>query len=196
MTIQLFKWMMALAIMIYMPLLFERLRNIRRTDTKHSEEYIRKRVEGIYFDVTHFYNQLGALRDDVGEPEVWPDFDRLYCSDAWNEALGCTSDRFNEAVGNYWLAGYSSGSVAGSAAGHGNRAPSSLGFLYANKVEVIDHTGDQGTASLVMHNGDEAVPVLLNMVYERDDWFIDDMTFNWNVRPGESCRSQLMALRS
>jgi hypothetical protein len=158
---------MALVLVMYLPVLFERLRNIRKTDTKHSDEYIRGRVERIYFDVTHFYNQLGALRDDVGGPEVWPDFDHLFCSKAWNEVVDNAPEHCIEAVGNYWLGGLC------------NLELSHLGFLYANKVEVIDYTGDQGTVSLLLHNDNEVVSVLLNMVFERDDWFIDNMTFNW-----------------
>ena len=174
---------MALAIMIYLPVLFEHLRGIRKSDSKHSEEYIRDRVQHIYFEVTHFYNQLGALREDVGGPTEWPDFDHLYCSEAWNkvvdalqhsEALSSATEKQHPeslpTTGSYWLG------VPG------------LGFLYINKVEVIDHTGDQGTVSLVLHNGDAAVPVLLNMVYERDDWFIDNITYYWNVCPSKTGR--------
>ena len=184
MTLQLFKWMMALAIMLYLPVLFERVRRIRKTDTRHSAEYIKQRVESIYFDVTHFYNQLGALREEeagtglsvdgescafssFGEareghklPETWPDFERLYCSEAWNKAAASTP-----IARNPWL------------------AFPQLEFLYANKVEVIDNTGDQGTVSLVMHNGDRSMPIPLNIVFEREDWFIDNMTYNWNIRP-------------
>lgn len=179
---------MALVIVMFLPVLFERLRTIRQTDTKHSEEYIRSRVERIYFDVTHFYNQLGALRDDMGGPEVWPDFDRLYCSKAWNESVGNASERCMDSMGNYW--------IGGNFFENGNQGIADLGFLYANKVEVIDHTGDQGTVSLVLHNGDETMPMLLNMVFERDDWFIDNMTYNWNVREGVVDWRQEMALRS
>jgi len=166
MTIQLFKWMMALAIMIYLPVLFERVRKIRKTDTRRSAEYIKQRIESIYFDVTHFYNQLGSLRQDLGtEPETWPDFDRLYCTEAWNAAISALPSDSGLFTRNYWL------------------CSSELGFLYANKVEVIDFTGDQGTVSLTVHNGDLAMPVLLNIVFERGDWYIDNMTYNWNIRP-------------
>lgn len=158
MTIQLFKWMMALAIVVYLPVLFERLRHIRQTDTKHSEEYIRQRVETIYFDVTRFYNRLGSLREELGLPEVWPDFDHLYCT-----------DRYAAAGGSPWIM-------------H-KEEDEEPGFIYVNKIEVIDHTGDQGTVSLVLHNGDMAVPVLLNMVYERNDWFVDKITYNWEMAP-------------
>lgn len=196
MTIQLFKWLMALVLVMFLPVLFERLCNIRKTDAKHSDEYLRERVRSIYFDVTHFYNQLGTLRDDVGGPEVWPDFDRQYCSKAWNESAAAIAQH-EEAedcespatgLGNYWIGG---GYFARSADGL-----SGLGFLYTNKVEVIDHTGDQGTVSLMLHNGEEALPVLLNMVFEGDDWYIDNITYNWYVRTGAVDWRQEMALRS
>ena len=165
MTMQLFKWMVALAIMLYMPLLFEQIKSIRRQDGKHSDAYIKERVESIYFSVTHFYNRLGTLRREGGaEPETWPDFDRMYCTDEWNrQAARMPADFF---VRNYWT------------------GESSLGdFLYANKVEVIDRTGDQATVCLTLHNGDNAVPVLLSMVYEHNDWQIDNMTYYWNEKP-------------
>ena len=164
---------MALAIMLYLPVLFERVRRIRKTDTRHSAEYIKQRVESIYFDVTHFYNQLTARMADPLEetgtvPETWPDFDRLYCSEAWNK---CMAECDNE-TGNYWLGQEPDRQTAGEE-----------GFLYVNKVEVIDRTGDQATVSLMHHNGNRAVPVLLVMVFERDDWHIDNMTFYWNEKP-------------
>ena len=161
MTLQLFKWMMALAIMLYLPLLFERVRGMRLKEGKHSDKYIKERVESIYFDVTHFYN--GISGEAAGTPETWPDFDLLYCSDAWNEQVGKVTAEFFSC--NYWT-------------GH-----SELDFLYANKVEVIDRTGDRATASLNLHNGDRCVPVLLVMMFERDDWRIDNMTYYWNEKP-------------
>lgn len=199
MTLQLFKWMMALAVMLYLPLLFEQVKSIRRQDRKHSDEYIKERVESIWFDVTHFYNQLqpqtaspqgegleGEPADlqTGGEttawrmPDTWPDFDRLYCSEAWNRCVAefdeqadveadPVSARESSQRGNYWL-GASNGQVE---------------FLYVNKVEVIDRTGDHATVSLKLHNGNRAVPVLLVMTFERNDWHIDNMTYYWNEKP-------------
>ena len=164
MTIQLFKWMMALAIMLYIPLLFEQIKGFRHQDGKHSDEYIKERVESIYFDVTHFYNRLGTLRQEGGEePESWPDFDRLYCSEAWNAQVANVDGAFFNC--NYWL------------------GSNNLEFLYASKVEVIDRTGDQATVSLTLHNGDHSVPVLLLVTFEHDDWQIDNMTYYWNEKP-------------
>ena len=58
-----------------------------------------------------------------------------------------------------------------------------MAFTYVSSVEIIDKTGDRGTASLVVHCGEVATPVLLNMVYERGDWRIDDITNNWQRLP-------------
>lgn len=162
MTLQLFKWMMALALMLYLPLLFERVRGMRHQEGKHSDTYVKERVESAYFDVTHFYNSLsGEAGSQVAQ---WHDFDRLYCSDAWNRQVEELSETpfFDR---NYWL------------------GSSSLDFLYANKVEVIDRSGDQATVSLTLHNGNHAVPVLLMMTFEHDDWQIDNMTYYWNEKP-------------
>ncbi len=164
MTLQLFKWMMALAVMLYLPLLFERVKGMGRKDHKHSEEYVKERVEHIYFDVTHFYNALSG--EAVGMPERWPDFDRLYCSEAWNSQVAAVLQREDSFFDrNYWL------------------GDSSMAFLYANKVEVIDRSGDQATVALNLHNGNHTIPVLLVMTFERDDWYIDNMTYYWNERP-------------
>ena len=135
MTLQLFKWMMALALMLYLPLLFEQVKGFRRNDRKHSDEYIKERVESIWFDVTHFYNSLGGETDCI--PETWPDFDRLYCSEAWNKCVDEFDKQDSLQRGNYWL-------------GQGMQIPSNkqLEFLYVNKVEVIDRTGEQATVSL------------------------------------------------
>lgn len=206
MTLQLFKWMMALAVMLYLPLLFERVKGFRRQDTKHTDEYIKNRVESIYFDVTHFYNQMKAPDPSpasAGEAptwempgenglsggvmgEEWRDFDRLYCSDAWNAQLTAvqqceengsddnseqTSSTTEGAGGrqfftcNYWL------------------GRPDIEFLYINKVEVIDRTGDRATVCLTLHNGDLAIPVLLVMLFEHDEWHIDNMTYYWNEKP-------------
>ena len=161
MTLQLFKWMMALAIMLYLPLLFEQVKGFRHRDPKHTDEYIKERVESIWFDVTHFYNSLGGETDGV--PVTWKDFDRLYCSEAWNTQVAKVDEDFF--TSNYWLGG------------------EQLEFLYTNKLEVIDRTGDQATVSLTLHNGNLAVPVLLVMTFERDEWYIDNMTYYWNEKP-------------
>ncbi len=199
MTLQLFKWMMALAVMLYLPLLFEQVKGFRRKDSKHSDEYVKERVESLWFDVTHFYNQLASkiahqlqqaddssLQDAL--PEVWPDFDQLYCSEAWNKcmaeaetdkrkSLQASTAGSQSAPGNYWL-----GQGLHTPDGEG-QDDGQLGFLYINKVEVIDRTGDQATVSLTLHNGNRAVPMLLAMVFERDDWYIDNMTLYWNETP-------------
>ena len=195
MTLQLFKWMMALAVMLYLPLLFEQVKGFRRKDRKHSDEYIKERVESLWFEVTHFYNQLASgianplqqIENTLQQgsmPETWPDFDLLYCSEAWNKCLADAeldkqdSLRRPHQMGNYWI-------------GQGSQIPSDeqnaeveqLGFLYVNKVEVIDRTGDRATVSLMLHNGNRAVPVLLVMAFERDEWYIDNMTYYWNEKP-------------
>ena len=190
MTLQLFKWMMALAVMLYLPLLFEQVKGFRRKDRKHSDEYIKERVESMWFDVTHFYNQLAT-----SVPQVWPDFDRLYCSEAWNK---CLAETDNHQMGNYWIGQGlqipdnglqipdNEGQIPDNGLqirDNGGQDNGRLGFLYVNKVEVIDRTGDQATVSLTLHNGNRSVPVLLVMVFEHDDWQIDDMTYYWNEKP-------------
>jgi hypothetical protein len=173
MSVQLFKWLMALVVMVCIPWLLESFRNLRNTDFKLSEEHLRQRVQTIYAKVTLFYNRLYTLRQE-GEagPTQWPDFDRLYCSDDWNRQLAdvarvdSTDTDEDFFTWNYWT------------------CAEGIDFVYYSDVEVIDKTGRQATVSLRMHSGDRAVPVLLNMVYERGEWFIDEMTCNWLRQPG------------
>lgn len=169
---QLFKWIMALAVMLYVPLLFESLRNIRKTNYRHSSEYLKVRATAIYSHVTRFYNTLYRLRTAGGdEPERWPDLDRLYCSNAWNQALQRVQQMEEENGGeslfdwSYWT------------------CADTMGPLAISHLEVIDHTGDQGTVSLTVHNGQMAVPVLLTLVYERNDWYIHEITNSWTHDP-------------
>ncbi|MBQ7510149.1 MAG: hypothetical protein IJT53_04505 [Prevotella sp.] len=173
MPVQLFKWLMALVVMIGILWLLENCQNLRKTDFKHSDEYLRERVQKIYANVTLFYNRLDALRQNgEGGPTQWPDFDSLYCSEDWNRHVASVMDIDEKREGetgffewDYWT------------------CSKDYAFMYATDIETIDRTGDQGTVSLVLHNGDMKVPVLLNMVYERGDWYIDEMTNNWNRLP-------------
>ena len=170
MSEQLFKWLMGLVVMVCVPWLLESCRNLRKTDYRHSEEYLKERVEKIYANVALFYNRLYELRQSgQGCPTQWPDFDSLYCSDDWNRHVAAVTELDDERgmeTGffgwNYWVCG------------------EDFDFVYASDVEVIDKTGMQATVALAMHNGERVVPVLLNMVYERGDWRIDEMTSNWN----------------
>ena len=135
--------------------------------------YLKERIQKIYANVTLFYNRLDTLRQNgEGAPTRWPDFDKLYCSADWNDKLSAVTALEEESDGkrvffdwNYWT------------------CAEDYSFMYASDVEVIDKTGNTGTASLTLHNGDMAVPVLLNMVFERGDWFIDEITNNWNRQP-------------
>jgi len=181
----LFKWLMALVVMVSILWLLESFRNLRRTDFKHSEEYLRQRVQSIYANVALFYNRLYTLRlEGEAGPTQWPDFDRLYCSDDWNRHLAdvarmdgartrqATADDGDDATEgfftwNYWT------------------CAETFDFVYATDVEVVDKTGRQATVQLVVHNGERAVPVLLNMTFERGDWFIDEITNNWLRRSGQ-----------
>ncbi len=173
MTLQLFKGLVALMVMVCIPWLLESFRNLRKTDYQHSEEHLRERVQEIYAAVTLFYNRLHTLRQS-GElaPTEWPDFDAQYCSDDWRAkvaAVIAADEGAEEGRGffswNYWT------------------CSADMAFTYVSSVEIIDKTGDQGTASLVVHCGEVATPVLLNMVYERGDWRIDDITNNWQRLP-------------
>lgn len=180
---QIFKWMMALALMLYLPLLFEKLRNIKKTDYKRSGEYLKTRATAIYSHVTNFYNSLYQLRTAGGAvPTVWPDLDRLYCSDDWNRVLQSVQqaeadDGESLFDWSYWT------------------CSDTLELLWVNHLEVVDHTGDQGTVSLVVHNGQKAVPVLLTMVYERGDWYIDEITNSWTRDPRYPYREWKQAMK-
>lgn len=171
MTTTFLKYFFALALMLYMPLILQSCRQARKTNSKRSETYLKKRVEQIYSDVFSFYNRLDSMdRAGVTYPEdmEWPQFDKLYCSDDWNRQLEamCRVEEQHEDVYfydlSYWLGG------------------TSFDMMHYSDVEVIDQTGDAATVSFILHNGAMRLPMLLNMTYERDDWYIDEMTSNWN----------------
>ena len=170
---QIFKWLMALVVMVCVPWLLESCQNLRKTDYKHSEEYLKQRVQSIYANVTLFYNRLDSLRQTgEGEPTSWPDFDSLYCSDDWNSKVAAVTaiDEQHEGMQGFFEWSYWT-------------CAQDFGFMFASDVEVIDKTGNQGTVSLTLHNGDMAVPLLLSMVYEKGDWQIDEITNSWNHHP-------------
>jgi len=171
MTQQFLKYCLALALMLYMPLILQSCRQARKPNNKHSESYIKKRVAAIYDGVFGFYHKLDSMdRAGIAYPDdmEWPQFDRLYCSDDWNSKLEAMS-RVEEQSDttsfydlSYWMGGTSWD-----------------GLAYSD-VEVIDHTGDVATVSFTLINGGMRIPMLLNMTFERDDWYIDEMTSNWN----------------
>ncbi|MBQ3632159.1 MAG: hypothetical protein II949_13130 [Prevotella sp.] len=171
MTSQFLKYCLALALMLYMPLILQSCRQARKPNSKHSDTYLKQRVEQIYDSVFGFYNKLDSMdRAGVSYPDdmEWPQFDRLYCSEDWNRQLDAMSavEEQNEGTYfydlSYWLGG------------------TSFDTLSYTGVEVIDQTGDTATVSFVLCNGGMRLPMLLNMTYERGDWYIDEMTSNWN----------------
>ena len=173
MTLQLFKGLVALMVMVCIPWLLESFRNLRKSDYQHSEEHLRERIQEIYANVTLFYNRLDTLRQ-TGElaPTAWPDFDAQYCTDDWRAmvaAVTAADEGCPDGQGffswNYWT------------------CAADMDFTYVSNVEVIDKTGDRGTASLVVHHGTTATPVLLCMRFEHGDWRIDDITSNWQLPP-------------
>lgn len=171
MTPNFLKYCFALALMLYMPLILQSCRQVRKASGKHSEAYLKKRVEQIYNGVFGFYNKLDSMdRAGITYPDdmEWPQFDKLYCSDDWNrqlEAMSLVEEQNDDACFydlSYWIGG------------------TSFDSLHFSNVEVIDQTGDTATVSFMLHNGSMRLPMLLNMTYERDDWYIDEMTSNWN----------------
>lgn len=171
MTANFLKYCFALALMLYMPLILQSCRQTRKPSGKHSEEYLKTRVEGIYDSVFSFYNKLDSMdRAGVSYPAdmEWPQFDRLYCTDDWNrqlEAMSRVEEQSDDTYFydlSYWLGGTSFDSLS-----------------YSN-VEVIDRTGDTATVSFTLQNGGMRLPMLLNMTFERGDWYIDEMTSNWD----------------
>ena len=108
MTPHFLKYCFALALMLYMPLILQSCRQVRKSNSKHSETYLKKRVEQIYDEVFGFYNRLDSMdRAGVTYPEdmEWPQFDKLFCTDDWNRQLEamCAVEEQNEDVFFYDL---------------------------------------------------------------------------------------------
>ncbi len=136
----------------------------------HEAEDVKARVEAIYAEVADVYNKSNDLQDPSLPESV--DFDTKYCSQDWNSTLKVAllsqpdSDEIGVFEYDYWIQGQDYDGVS------------------VSRVHVESMDDDRAVVTLMLHNMGMDNEIRLNMLYERDNWFIDDMVDN--VPPGST----------
>jgi len=133
---------------------------------EHDATELKTRVESIYNDVTTTYNKYNESEElSLGSVET-ANLDKKYCSEEWNALLEkvAEKDKQNEdEIGffdfDYWISGQD------------------FQNLKVTDVKVQKIEGDKATVILNLHNFGSVTPMKLDMVYERDNWFIDNFTY-------------------
>ena len=140
------------------------------TKDRNSEDYLVARVYDIYRDV--FIENYGE-DSDLNDQDV-PSPDEKYCTKSWNDIVEKVTnydnmnnpDELGFFDGDYWIMGQD------------------FGDLSISDVEVMKKDDKNATVGFNLHNLGNTINVLLDMKYERNDWFIDnfiDQTndYNW-----------------
>ncbi len=132
----------------------------RQLGGQHKADDVKARVEGIYGHVAKAYNDCNTGTEFSLPKE---NFDELYCSEDWKATLDKAlkskpdSDEMGPFDYDYWISGQDFGNVS------------------VSDVKVVKQEGDSAVVMLNLHNLGTVSPINLKMVYERDNWFIDDM---------------------
>jgi len=132
----------------------------KQRNRQHSANDVKVRVERIYKHVAKAYNECNNSSDFTLPKE---NFDEIYCSEDWNTTLkkALESQPDSDEIGlfdyDYWITGQDFGNVS------------------VSDVKVVKLEGDDALVMLSMHNLGSVTKINLKMVYERDNWFIDDM---------------------
>ncbi len=127
---------------------------------KKTEKYLVGRVTQIYQDVCDSYN---AVNDDLSKLSEL-DLDDKYCSAEWLDLLKkivAYDNKYHEGdMGffdfDYWVMGQD------------------FDNLSVHDVKVISMNDNEAVVGLTLVNMGEDIKLKLCMVYERDDWYIDN----------------------
>ncbi len=120
-----------------------------------NEKAAKKRVEEIYADVFSVYNKVNETEDMTLFNSR--SFEQDYCSQDWNNAVAAVlakDENFFDA--DYWIMGQDWDNVS------------------IKDVKVSKVTDTVYTATLNIINFGTAHPAKLTLVYERDNWYIDN----------------------
>lgn len=128
---------------------------------QHKTSDVKIRVENIYNHVAKEYNKCNESSEfTIPNNDI---FDELYCSTDWNATLkkALESQPDSDDIGlfefDYWIFGQDFGSIS------------------VTDVKVTKLEGDSAVVMLNLHNLGSVNKINLKMVYERDNWYIDDM---------------------
>lgn len=129
---------------------------------KHSETYIRQRIDAIYDNLVHW-----TTEEDIEMPEFLPNPDSLYCTTRYNtlmaQALNCLGEEDILFDYDYWICGQD------------------VNRDFRHQIEKVrDITPTTAVVELKVINFDEH-DVVLTLIFERGDWYIDD--FNGENQP-------------
>ena len=130
---------------------------------------VKNRVEAIYKEVCAAYNKANEMDLAAGMKMLQDKhFDKDYCSAAWNQAVAQVMEKDQQDADgmpffdfDYWVMGQDFNQMS----------------VADVKVESLD--GDQALVSLILRNSGSDNHVKLKMVYERDEWMIDDFITNY-----------------
>ncbi len=137
---------------------------------KKTQAYLEERVNSIYSKVFEDYNRANELEEFNNIPHP----DSLYCSKDWNQWVQKVNeyDTENHAdeIGffeaDYWVMGQD------------------FGDLKISDVKTISLNDTKAVVEINIHNYNDITRVRLDMVYEGNEWMIDDFTdlkndFDW-----------------
>lgn len=151
---------------------------------KHSEAYIRQRIDSIYTHLIHW-----STDEDGLETIVFPSNpDSLYCTSRYNalmvqalEVCEQTGDILFDA--DYWICGQD------------------VSRDFHHKIgKVRDITDSTAVVEMKVYNFDNENDVVLTLLFERGDWYIDDFDgenqpyFRQTIKEGQTIRHKAKSL--
>ena len=123
-------------------------------------EAVRQRVEEIYTTVCDVYNATDEDMQRLSEVNLCGDF----CSDDWNRCVDeikkidlASEGEMGFFSADYWIMGQN------------------WQKLSFKNVQVTDVSDGKAVVKLTLHNFKD-VPIMLDMVHERGNWYIDNFT--------------------
>lgn len=144
----------------------KKLKEKDKASEKHSAEYLKHRVENIYKEVCGLYRNSEDYDDShvIVEQISEAQLEEKYCSNDWNTkmeevfVINATihKDDYPYPDGDYWIMGQDFSDIS------------------VSDIKVEEMDGDNAVVSFKLHNYGSIIPVRLDMVFERDDWFIDN----------------------
>ena len=119
-------------------------------------QQVKQRVEAIYKTVFSTYNRTNDYTSI-------PDFDSRFCSKAWNDnkkKVEKIQEQGDEPFfdADYWVMGQDFSND-----------------LHITDVKVVNISNTEATVNMKVHNFGHATPVTLKIVFERGDWYIDNI---------------------
>jgi len=142
---------------------------------KKTPAYLEQRVTSIYSKVFEEYNKTREM-EEIGNI---PDLDSLYCSKDWNNWVQKVNEYDSENnpdnIGffeaDYWVMGQD------------------FDNLEVSDVKTISMNDKIAVVELNVHNMDDINRVRLDMVFEGDEWMIDDFS-DWKKQMKEYVRGK------